>query len=154
MISIIISFIEDCLESENNNADSSELIQDVTLEIQDMIEEIHVAPLEKSPLGPDGYLEGQDLKESPVIFSQYHYHFGHCFTVDISSVSKYHGGGYPMFYGSKKMELHLKIKAIEFDSPLGNIMFIHNGTNINQFDQTISGNYWIRPDHGYDVSFI
>ena len=151
-----LSYLEHCLES-NVNTTLPELIQNVSFRYIDLVKIIYTFPSNKTPLGYGGrqnYTKnyGSDWTESPIIHSQYHYHYGHCFTVDIAALSE-NQGKYKMKYGWHKMALTLLIKG-EFENHYRwkhTLVFIHNGTNINQFGESIKG----RPVYSgntYDVS--
>ena len=95
---------------------------------------------------------GRDWGKSPIIHSQYHYHYGHCFTLDIAALSE-NQGKYKMKYGSHKMTLTLFIKG-EIESKFRwkhTLVFIHNGTDINQFGESIKGRP-VYSGYAYDVS--
>ena len=81
-------------------------------------------------------------KENPIISSQYHHHYGHCITIDISNLSK-NDGRYHTKIGSHKLVLHMLLKPIIGHArPLtGNFIFIHNGSNINQFGEKIQDRF-------------
>ena len=114
--------------------DLKELIQAVSFEPTDFIQEIDTFPFDNSPLGHG--ICGDDLnKENPIISSQYHHHYGHCITIDISNLSK-NDGRYHVKIGSHKLSLHLLLKPI-IEPSTWNFIFIHNGSNINQFGEKI-----------------
>ena len=118
---------------------------------------IYTFPSNKTPLGSEGRINftkkyGRDWEKSPIIHSQYHYHYGHCFTLDIAALSE-NQGKYKMKYGSHKMALTLVIKG-EFENVFiwkRTLVFIHNGTDINQFGESIKGRP-IYSGYAYDVS--
>ena len=95
---------------------------------------------------------GGFFKHCVILGHPNHYHYGHCFTVDIAALSE-NQGKYKMKYGSHKMALTLLIKG-EFENHYRwkhTLVFIHNGTNINQCGESIKG----RPvfsGNTYDVS--
>ena len=146
-----LKYLEDCLESDIN-MNLTELIQAVSFEPTDFILEVDTFPFENSPLGHG--IRGDDLnKENPIISYQYHHHYGHCITIDISNLSK-NDGRYHTKIGSHKLALHMLLKPIIGHArPLtGNFIFIHNGSNINQFGEKIQDRF-IHSGLHYHVRF-
>ena len=130
--------------------DLKELIQAVSFEPTDFIQEIDTFPFDNSPVGHG--IRGDDLnKENPIISSQYHHHYGHCITIDISNLSK-NDGRYHVKIGSHKLSLHLLLKPI-IEPSTWNFIFIHNGSNINQFGEKIQERL-IHSGLYYNVSYI
>ena len=133
--------------------DLKELIQAVSFEPTDFIQEIDTFPFDNSPVGHG--ICGDDLnKENPIISSQYHHHFGHCITIDISNLSK-NDGRYLMKIGSQKLVLHMLLKPIigHARPSTRNFIFIHDGSNINQFGEKIQERF-IHSGIYYHVRYI
>ena len=164
-----LSYLEDCLESKENNDSIVELIKSITFEKQELISRIGTLPKENSFLNSEGEIElhncgddyGYDYDCDSIIHSQYHYHYGHCLTLDISSLSPNNNGKYSVKFGSQRMKIQLLVKGhwwCQFGlgvdcSTTEKLMFFHNGTNINQLGDGIDGRILIR-DYQYDVSLF
>ena len=145
-----LTYLEDCLESGDNET-VLDLMEKITFDITELIDDIYTKPDNKTPLTKTSTNSWEKMITR--IHSQYHYHYGHCFTVDISSLSE-NNGRYPMKYGSEKLKLNLRIKgenALDYKT-ISTFMFFHNGTNINQLGENIMGRFVFR-SYKYDVSF-
>ena len=145
-----LTYLEDCLEYGDNET-VLDLMEKVTFDITELIGDIYTKPDNKTPLTKTStnYWE----QAFTIIHSQYHYHYGHCFTIDISSLSENKNGRYPMKYGSEKLKLNLRIKGEDalYYKAMSTYMFLHNGTNINQLGENIMGRF-VFSSFKYDVS--
>ena len=145
-----LTYLEDCLESGKNET-VLDLMEKVTFNVNELIGEIYTKPDNITPLTKTStnYWD----QAFTIIHSQYHYHYGHCFTIDISSLSENKNGRYPMKYGSEKLKLNLRIKGEDavYYKAMSTYMFLHNGTNINQLGENIMGRF-VFSSFKYDVS--
>ena len=73
--------------------------------------------------------------ENKILYSHYHVHYGHCITVDISSLSN-DNGLFPMSFGFERMALKLTAGV---EGSITNKIFLHDGTNIGQLGENIEG---------------
>ena len=119
-----LSYIEDCLESGNNET-VSELVNKVTYNPNEVFVNINTRPEGSSPLKNGN--EWKDFQDR-IILSNYHYNYGNCLTVDISSLSQ-NGILFPMQYQSHDFKLQITFYRV--DPIVLQFYFIHNGTNIN-----------------------
>ena len=105
-------------------------------------------------LWKNGSISSYNLEKSPIFNSQYHHHYGHCLTIDISTISKENGRFLEKNAGGQKTSLQMKLKTTARRGlghlTMGSVVFMHNGTNI---EDSLSGlGLWNKEE--YDVSRV
>ena len=124
---LFLSYLEDCLESGTNET-VSELIEKVTYNASEVFMSIDSRLLKN----------GNDLKNysDKIIESRFHYNFGNCLTVDISSLSG-NGNLFPMQVGVKSFMLGIGFYRV--DPIVKQYFFLHNGSDINSLGRSNRG---------------
>ena len=126
-----LSYLETCLENDKD-VTVDELMERVTYNVDEVFNTIQTFPSEATPLkDPKAW---QDYKKK-IITSTFHYDYGNCQTIDISSLSQ-DEGLFPMEFGSDKLVLFVDFFRVEKD-PILQYFFLHNNSNINQFGKDI-----------------
>ena len=148
-----LSYLEDCLESnENSNKPVIEILNKISYNTEDYLNHFMIKPYygennvfnENTPWDVNFWSK---YKENITSF-HYHYNYGHCLTIDISTISK-NNGKFPFTYGSEKMKLYLDV--IEH-TQMANYFFLHHNTDTGQFDQNMRGiQYYGHDSDTFDV---
>ena len=126
-----LSYLEACLENDKDVL-VSELMEKVTYNVDEVFNTIQTFPIEATPLKDQK--AWQEYKKD-IITSTFHYDYGNCQTIDISTLSE-NEGLFPMEFGSTKLKLFVDFFRVEKD-PLLQYFFLHNNSNINQFGKDI-----------------
>ena len=72
-----------------------------------------------------------------LISSYFHVHYGHCFSLDFSYLSRKKDGKFLMNRGVSHLHLRMVINAKINDENLKTVMFLHNGTDIERIGGSI-----------------
>ena len=114
-----LSYLEECLQSGTQQT-VAELVKKVSYHMEDEIGYVYAEP--------EGNLSSKienSFKKymDKIVVSSYHYNYGNCFTVDISSISE-NKGMFPMDIENEKFTLYLnKIEeVIEIESKVSKII--------------------------------
>ena len=136
-----LSLLENCLEN-SSNITASDIVQKLTYKgfVNHHLNKVLTKPKLKTPLGDSGSWQEHIDK---IVHSQYHYHYGHCITVDISPLSKHHGK-FPFTYGYDIFTLEVWAGVEEV---MSNYIFLHNGTDIGQLGENIQGTLHYSDSH-------
>ena len=103
-------------------------------------------PEDKTPLDTT---DSWHMHMDKIIQSRYHYHYGHCITIDISPLSK-HNGKFPFNYDHDRFTLDIWTGFIAL---MSNIIFLHNGSNIGELGFNIPGTLHYQDDHTVSMKF-
>ena len=147
-----LSYLEVCLESGINET-VSELIKKVTYDVDEVLVDIQTLPTGSSPLKTND--EWKSFKDS-VVWSTYHYNYGHCITIHISSLSK-NNGLFPMEYENRKFQLYVNYRRVE--ETLNNrveiyqFYFIHDDKNINLLGKDVESTQFLGGDFRVSAEF-
>ena len=131
-----LNYLEVCLES-GTNFSMAELVENISYKKNETFYDIRTTPSGSSPLKT-----GDDFKDymDQIITSTYHYNYGHCFTVNISSFSK-NNGMFPMEYESQKFTLVVDFSTAEKKANhINRLFFLHDGPDINLLGNDVDQN--------------
>ena len=69
--------------------------------------------------------------------SYFHVHYGHCYNLDFSDLSKKRDGMFLMKKGVAHLHLKMKLKSKLEDENLRTVIFLHNGTDVENIGGSI-----------------
>ena len=128
-----LSYLEVCLES-GSNLTVPELVKKVTYNMSEIFGNVQTSPAGSTILtSRSQFIEAIDK----IVTSRYHFHYGNCFTVNISSLSK-NDGMFPMEIDSQKFALLVNFYRVEHKAKINQFFFVHEGTDINLLGREIA----------------
>ena len=151
-----LNYLEVCLESKTNLS-VAELVENVSYNKREALLDIRTFPYGSSQLK-----DGNEFEEyfDQISTSTYHYNYGHCLTVNISSLSE-NNGMFPMEYESQKFTLMIKFFTPEkVPSKINRFFFLHDEPDINLFGNDVAqstfygGQYFVNTSAIYLKHFI
>ena len=114
-----LSYLEVCLES-GINLSVAELVEKVTYNKSKVIKAIQMFPPGRLTLKLNDEIR-KDLDKT--VLSTFHYMYGNCLTVDISSVSD-NDGMFPMQYQNGKLTIIVHFSNVEFNGQVCNLKIV------------------------------
>ena len=142
-----LSYLETCLENDKDQS-VTELIDKVTYDIDQVFRYIITFPSKATKLNST---QAWQKHKKQIVTSNFHYEYGNCQTIDISSLSE-DNGMFPMEFGSNKMTLFMDYQRVEIDV-IFQYFFLHNHTNINQFGKDIRSQQFTGGDIRVSLTF-
>lgn len=145
-----LSYLEACLEYGTNES-IDDLVERVTYDSRMDFMNIQIYPSEI------GILKSGEFKQhlDEIVVSNYHYHYGHCQTVDISSLSN-NSGMFPMEFNDEKLNIVVRFYNAEFEigARINQFYFLHDGTNINLLGKDVQSSTMYGATHSVSKNSI